>query len=351
MNDGFGEVVDIVTVVQNKIIAFDKTLMAKYEKDKSFDLQEINKKVEPLIDEALQEDKLWKSDGAQETPMFETLLSPSIGVIDGKDVANPYFSYALLKLILNEKKTYKKDTICVHLLLYLSDDKYREHHKSILNILFHFFNKKEYYNHDAVWLIEKKITQDHNGIILLPRYLLLLYITNDRLRPSIKYELKKLADQCSGLNNKNLSNWIALVLLARNGDSKYIRKMAKIVKKVDNSSAGIMKATYMFPFMSLVPQDEIVSVMKDFLNDDIVIDQGDDVNQRYKGLSILAAETLYIMLDNFQKISSDHYDKKEREKCMEWFRNNKTYRFREVNYFTSKEGIISQAEYMIFEAQ
>jgi hypothetical protein len=317
----------------------------------------LDKKLKPLLELCISKTEIWEfNSNIKESPAFRAFLRPNIYY--EKSIPNPYFNYALTTL-LNSKRykdgglTLQQET-CAWLVSYLSyPDRakyYKDYHQIMLRLLFQYFHNKEFYTEGIVELIERTIAQNNEfRSIPHPCYLLLLWIIDKPLNFQVRISLQEMADTCNTFNRKNLTQWLALVLLAKDGEEKYLNKLVSIVKQTDNSMAGIQKATYMFPYLSMVQKPEIVELMKTFLRDEKIIDQGADVINRHKGLSSVAAETLYIMLDDYVKFSSDNFNQTERKKCLDWFEKNPDYKYRKINYWDKNDKIIQRMRYMIFE--
>jgi hypothetical protein len=357
---------DYCTEFQSKVGELDNSIFKDYEKDKTFDLASIQNKVKPLLDEALESSTIWGENPGVPTKLV-TLLHPTFCMRE--DIPSPYFEYVLTAFINSKRFKYGgielQQETCRHLLALLSHSAYAEqykcHHKLILNILFCYFNDKKYFNESSIGIIDRTVLKLEQGKFapkLLPQYLLLLVISGDNHDYQLNRVLQKVADKCTSFNREDLIPWLALVLVAKDDKKEYFKKLAvakreylnklvEIVKKTDNSQEGIMQATYMFPYLSMVQKPEIIELMKSFLNDDKIIDQGDDTIERCKGLSSLAAKVLYTMLEGYEKPSNKEFGQEERLKCIDWFKQNQDYRFRKIDYF-GKDPIISKMGHVIF---
>lgn len=345
---------DIYTAFQSKVGEVDRSLFEDFKKNKSFNIKTIQNKVKPLFDEAMQNPTIWDREPDGKPSKFVTLLHPTLTM--SEDIPSPYFGYVLVSF-LNSKQFMDggielQQNTCLHLIGYLSNTVYSKNykcqHKIILNNLFRYFNDNKYYNEDSISVIDRTILH-HSEITPMPwpQYLLLLEISSKTHDTEVNRVLQRLADKCSNFNKKDLIPWLALIIVAKDGKEEYLNKLIGIVKNIDNSENGIKQATYMFPYLSMIQKPEIVELMKSFLNDEKIIDQGDDIINRYKGLSSLAAAVLYTILEGYEKFSTDNFDQKERVKCLDWFKNNHEYKFRKIDYF-GKDAIISQMGYMIY---
>jgi|AntAceMinimDraft_4_1070372.scaffolds.fasta_scaffold48555_1 hypothetical protein len=343
---------NVATSFQFKVVSAYNKLLKKYGKNNIFIKADIEKLINPLLDEALKKPNILRRNDDNSTSAFKSLLQPYIGYVRGENLKNPCFSYILTRF-LNSKRFKEggidfQQEVCLELLSYLSShsraELYKQHHSLIINLLFRYFHDKKLYSKVAIGLIEKTIAKNN---IPLSKYLLLLWIIDKPLDYQVKFKLKSLADTCKKFNRKKLSPWIALILLAKDGEKKYLDKLVSITKQTDNSMQGIKKATYIFPYLSIVQKPEIVELMKTFLKDKKIIDQGDDVMHRYTGLSYMATQVLYTMLDGYVKFARYKFNQNEREKCLNWFKNNSPYKFRKINYWES-DRIISRMRYMIF---
>jgi hypothetical protein len=347
----FSDEGDVLSTFQYKVLKANHLLLEKYKKNKNISQKDIKTIIEPLLYESLTRKNIWGL-----TSDFKTVISPSIGMIKGQSVKNPYFTYAFNYWL--QSKRFKNGGIsmqqetCEGLVSFLSIPRYskfyKDFHHEILFFLFQYFHSNEYYNKRSISFINRLITSAGKyNPIPLPRYLLLLSFIDRPLDHQVKLVLRRRADKCNFFDRKNLRPWYSLILLARAGEEKYLNKLVSIVKSTDNSMSGIKKATYMFPYLSMVPKTEIIELMRSFLKDEKIIDQGSDVVRRYKGLSRLAAEVLYSMLEGYEIFSPYAFNQKERIKCLNWFEKNKQYKFRQINYWKS-DRIISRMRYLIF---
>jgi hypothetical protein len=311
--------------------------------ESSYDLNEMYKNLDPVITEALKAKDIWNSEDG-----ITVLLVPRIKLSDGKTVRNPYWGYVLYKFLSSDR--YKNEGIklkqqtCTRLLLFLSSKKYEDFYGTIFRTLFVHFTDPESYNKESVALIERAILKTNN---FSPKYLLLPPILNVQASEAIKQKLRKMADKCKTFSRNNLSSWIALVMLAKEGDKKSLEKLIAIVNEINDSREDLHKAAYMFPYLCFIQKPEIVNLMKEFLENENIIDQGNDVMMRYTGLSRIAAEVLYTMLEDYVQFSSFKFNQNERKKCLNWFSKNKTYKFKKID-LKSSDPIISRVRYIIF---
>ena len=155
-------------------------------------------------------------------------------------------------------------------------------------------------------------------------------------------------DSMQSINRNDILSWISLILLAKLDQQEYMDKLLQIIGRIDNSAQNIENATYIFPYLTLVQNAKIVEQLTLFLADEKIIDQGDDILQRYKGLSSLAANVLYTMIEAFPTFSRYEFNEQERRKCLDWMTQNKIYKFREIDYWNN-DPIIKRMRYMIFE--
>lgn len=314
----------------------------------------LDKTVKPLLLEVIHRGEWDDALKNKDLPPFTSFLCPKVG-----KHPNPFMGYALFYFLSSDRFKNSdllfKQIVCFKLVTFIFQTSnlvslhYEAHHQQILKILFQYFHEKKFYNSHAIRFIKEYISSDRSELPPVPSkgYLLLWLIDNPEL-----YQIKKLttlANNCESFDRKKIEQWIALVLIAnKDQQDKYLPKLIEIINKI--TSKDMKKATYMFPYLCLVQKHEIIDVMKKFLQDDNIIDQGDDIMHRYTGMSFLAVQVLYTMIDDFPKFSRYDFNQDERKKCLKWLEDNKEYKFRKIDFWV-EDPIISRMRYMIFEVR
>ncbi len=355
----FAATSDSITRLQSIVGRFETKIVKEYERTKELPRQKINKFAKKQVNEILDKyknnvDNIWNNQSG-----FEAFLGQDFifELSNGNRVQlqNPYYTTFLgtffrSDLYRKSSKEFKQKSF-YKMLDFMRDSPLSR--KMLLRMTFRYFNNEADYaplcGSKIVYTINDKRVDFFRTYPM--KYILLLEFVNDGpkyIDYGMERTLIKLADKCSGFNHKKLPEFLALIMAAKYGDQKYLDKLIKIVKKVDNSNEGIQKATYIFPYLALVQKKEMVEVLKKILEDQKIIDQGDDIMFRYKGLSSFAAYSLFTMIDGFYKFDAFKFNDAERKKCLEWFKKNPNYKFRKVN-FSSKDPIISRVRYMVFE--
>ena len=342
---------DAVTVGQGEFLSLYNQTAKMLDDNQAVNMEYLIKNVRPLLDKSLDKSistgQIWNNNLENlYVPSFSSFLTPQVG-----KHKNPFFAYALSYFLNNERfqkgELSLKHETCTRLVNMLQQEEYAYFHSFILRMLFSHFHNVAYYNEDS-----KKMTRDiisTNNIDTIPKIILLpILFKSDSINTTTIRFLQKNANSCIGYNRKNIIPWLSLLYIAQVEKNKYLNKLCAIVKQTDNSNNGIMNATYMFPTLTLVQNPEVVELLKEYLKDDVIIDQGDDIMYRYTGLSYLAAMSLYTMIDGFPEFSRYEFNQKERQKCLDWMKKNPEYKFREIDYW-SNDPIISRMRYLIFE--
>ncbi|MBO4290570.1 MAG: hypothetical protein J5898_01535 [Lachnospiraceae bacterium] len=344
---------DFATEGQMKFMLLCSKTHERLKAGQKVDREYLVKNVKPLLDEALDEsipdEQVWDNHLINlNVPSFSHFLDPQTG-----QYKNPFFTYALSRYCTGNRfkksNLQQKQNACSHVLAMLGKDEYIEFHPFILRILFNHFYQAQYYTPNCrKYLIERKIM--HKDWRKIPKILLLLALF-DRSQfylegiPSVKAN----ADACNSYNRKNLLSWYSLILFAKQGYPEYIDKLLQIVNQLDRSESGMRTATYIFPCLTFVQDIRVIELMKSFLADDRIIDQGDDIMHRYTGFPYLAAMTLYTMIEGFPQFSTYEFKEQDRLRCLDWMNTHPDYTFRKIDYQTN-DPVIMRMKYMIFEA-
>jgi len=192
---------------------------------------QIEKKLNSLLNLSISKTEIWGHNlNIKGIPSFRMFLRPKIKN-NVKSIPNPYFGYALFTFLsskrFKEGESKLQQETCLQLLGYylsISDNLkcYNVYHKKIIQLLFIKCHDKKYYNDKSLEIIKETIVKNK---IPSKRYLLLLWIINEKLDSKIKKALMRLADNCNDFDKKDLTPWFALIFLAKNGEKKYLDQL------------------------------------------------------------------------------------------------------------------------------
>lgn len=184
------------------------------------------------------------------------------------------------------------------------------------------FYDKKYYNEQS-----RKIIKDLLLKYGCKRYALFLIdragIYND---PEIIAFLKKEAENYRLWSRSNKTPWLALLILARNGDKDSLKKIIELAS-IPNKEERSFQVQLMPIQLAYVQQPEIVELLRGFLISKESYFKGEDVVPRYADLSHAAARALSNMIEGYPKINYWGYTEKIRRGCIDWFDNHKKYKF------------------------
>ena len=349
----------IVFCTSNELSSADITIQ-EINREALIQLQQKNNDYSKILQPALAESIANYFSGKHPSAIpLDSFLLPDINVENNK-VANPYLAYAVWNLVnSNEFKTapqeQKKKIYNLLLDMLFSkqkSDDYALQFKPIYSALITKFDDYTYYDNHAKAKVLQFI-QNHDDDInsrRLSKALLLLLIMDYESKEVLSANKDlwlKFSNQYSKDNIRAESPLISLIILAYIGEDFATQKINDIVKEIRSSHNKIQRANYIFPFLSLVRNSKMVVTLKDCLEDNDMIDQGSDILNRYKGISSLAACSLYAMLEGFPTFSAMNFDQTTRKICLIWCQKQKIYNFKKINY-NQKDEIISRLRYMIF---
>jgi hypothetical protein len=311
-----------------------------------------------LIDEAISDNIIWETKQSGEIAPFVFLLDPYLKSAVGQDkIKNPFLIYTLSRLVKSEKfKTdikLQKETF-YWLVRFLGEKNYESHYRDILRFIFFRFRNKNAWEQDLKRFVAENLTRRSNDAHPQPDRYPLLYWFFDWM-PGEKALLARglkasVLKKVNDFEKNKLFTWLLLLILVDNDDQDAINRLTKIVKSIDNSQEGIAKATYMLPYLSLLRRNDIVELLANFLNDDKIIDYGDDISIRYVGLSSLASSALFTMITDFPRFRLRKFTQEERKNLKDWISSKKHYDFKPFDYWQD-DPITSRVRYMIFEAE
>lgn len=338
---------NIATQGQGKFFELCENTRKYLNENKKCSQAYLDENVRPLLLESIHKGEIWNNTQKhKEIPVFSMFLTPNIA-----EYKNPFFTYALSHFLVSDR--FQKGDLqlqqetCFNLIKMLKSEDYTTFRPFILRMLFNYFHSPKYYSENSKRWIKEIIVE--NDLRKTPKtILLLLFLDKKDISYSVVLALKKQVDLCNSINRNDILSWISLILLAKLDQQEYMDKLLQIIGRIDNSAQNIENATYIFPYLTLVQNAKIVEQLTLFLADEKIIDQGDDILQRYKGLSSLAANVLYTMIEAFPTFSRYEFNEQERRKCLDWMTQNKIYKFREIDYWNN-DPIIKRMRYMIFE--
>lgn len=336
---------DEISILQYEIREFGDKFRKNYQKTGTINLEEIDSFVEVHYDAIIKYhnnnlEYIWNYPTGLET-FFS--IDTDIDKENEPNLSN-YFAYPLLNRFFNSNtyknssKEFKRKSFYKMVTLMRTTPLSR---KTFLRIVFKYFNNIEDY--DAI--NGKEIIYYYDNPqkfgIYPAKYILLLAFTDCS---EASANLISNASKCNAFNNKKLDEFLSLILVTKLNNNEYLNKLVKII----NDTEDIQKATYMFPYLTLIRKKEVVEALKRKLENTEIIDQGDDIMQRYTGVSVLSAYSLYTMIDGFYQFDQYNFNESERQKCLDWVKQNPNYKFRPINYNVN-DSIISRVRYMIFE--
>ena len=183
-------------------------------------------------------------------------------------------------------------------------------------------------------------------------FLLLLFVLDDdtgKYLERAQVALQEIARDYTGFSIDKQGPWVATVLLARMGDAQAIAQVLNTISSLDKESEDQkhIQTSRIFPFRTMILQPEIVAVMAEYLKDDKIIDQGEDIMIRYAGMAFRAACVLYVLLEDFPEFSIYKFSEEERQKLVKWVEDNDSYIFRKGGYWTTDK-LIARTRRNIF---
>ena len=290
---------DVMTNFQfNASMSYTK--LSKQLKNKIINYSELKKTINPLLIESLKDNDLW-SDRSK----FMSLIK--LTTQEHKELSRLWFSFIYTGLIkskrFNSADLVFKQKACNQLIILLSTPDYKDLYPTIQTILFQNFHDNKFYNNSAIEKIERIIIQSGKfNHLPTQRYLLLLFILNRPVHYHVKIKLQEMADGFKVFDRKKtLASFIAILLLARNGEEKYSNKLISVIKRTSDSNQGIKDATYMFPYLSIVQKPEIVDLMRIFLkNDNFSEKENLEIRQNRKKI-------ISNLISNFYKSNNKEY--------------------------------------------
>ncbi len=337
---------DIANPGEVKFSKLCRDVMTHLKENETCSYAYFEENIKPLLLECIERGEIWGSTGKQEeTPHFSMFLSPEIAGYE-----NPFLFRVLSEFLQSERfrkgDSHLQQETCFRLIEMLSQDEYAAFHPFILSMVFNHFYHSGYYDENSRRLIKKMIVE--NDLKNTPRILLLLLFFPEKdISSDIVSVLRKHAET-NKVEQNNILPWISLVLLAKFKDQDAMDILVRVIRSIDNSAYGIELAAYMFPCLTLVQEPRIVEEMTLLLADEKIIDQGDDILQRYTGLSFIAANVLYAMIEDYPVFSRYDFNGRERRKCLDWMMKNKKYKFRKTDC-RNNDPVIRQTHYMIFQ--
>ena len=313
---------------------------------------DLAQRITPLLDTCMKEVGGSIDVKSQDGLSILDFLSPKIGVY-----SNPYFDYCLWRFMAGnafqsspiEKR---RDTLS-KLLKMATDEQYEMFHRSIVNSIVMYCIDSELYCRPVADqinnLVKNMLLNKHKSLQRFQCMLLLTRIDKSRITPTVISLLKQEAKKCDRFiihESKSIS-FAATVVLASMGDKDNLRKFLNFMH--DNGKfIDIESAKFLFPYMTLVKRREVVLLLKEYLQSEQEVDNGEDIMYRYVGYSSLAAASLYVMLECFPEPPEERCTKEYRDRCLEFLSSEAMVSFKKDIDWRSSNYIISRIRYMIF---
>ena len=353
---------------QRKLFEINKKIEEKLNNGEQCNNNYFNENLLPLLKEVITRGQIWEDDKPVEgLPSFQSFLSSSIG-----NHSNPYFTYAWWRYIRSDR--FKQGGIesrqktCHVILKMLNDDlpRYSKFCEYLFSILFMYCGNSKYFN-EANSKLAQQIIMKHKDKASIS--LLFFLDRKDLDKETLDYVMEQAAfapkiakpDHHTGAPDdsvlmflKNRIPFISLVFLAKDGDPKHLATLLSLLHK-DGRFIDFRTADRLFPYLIFVKKHKVVLMLKEYLKDDTIIDQGDDIMYRYTGYWQIAAFSLYMLLDGFPLVTSmncemSHNDiNAERLKCLDWLEKHPSFQFRESIDWESSDDITRRMRRWIFD--
>lgn len=351
---------------QKKLFEINKKIEEKLNNGEQCNNNYFNENLLPLLKEVITRGQIWEDDKpVDDLPSFQSFLSSSIG-----NHSNPYFTYAWWCYISSERfkceSLEARQKTCNVILKMLNDDMFKKHHEFLYWTLFTRCCKNNCFNEHSRNLAQKIIMKHKNKYSI--RLLLFLdrkdldketldYVMEQAaLAPNIAKPKRHYPNDPALMFFENRIPFVSLVFLAKDGEQKYLKSLLSLLHK-DGQFIDFELAKYLFPYLIFVRQKEVVLILKEYLKDDTIIDQGDDVMHRFTGYWQIAALSLYMMVENFPVISIRHLNQVDRQKaavddqrkCLEWMERHPSYNFRESIDWKEKDEATQYLKFMLYD--
>ena len=338
---------EIITEGQRKLQDLNTKIEEKLNKGEQCNDNYFNENLLPLLKEVITRGQIWDDDKPVEgLPSFQSFLSGKIG-----KHSNPYFTYAWWRYTRSDRfkqgGTESRQKTCHVILKMLNDDlsRYSKFREYLFSILFMYCGNSKYFN-EANSKLAQQIIMKHKDKASIS--LLFFLHGKDLDKETLDFVMEqatfapKIAMPDHHMGNpdnfilmflKNRIPFISLVFLAKDGDRKHLTTLLSLLHK-DGRLIDFRTADRLFPYLIFVKKREIVLMLKEYLKDETIIDQGDDIMYRYTGYWQIAAFSLYMLLDGFPLVTSmncemSHNDiNAERLKCLDWIEKHPSFQFR-----------------------
>ena len=360
---------EVTTDGQRKLFEINKKIEERLNKGEQCNNHYLDENLLPLLKEVITRGQIWEDDKPVEgLPSFQSFLSSSIG-----NHSNPYFTYAWWRYIRSDRfkqgGTESRQKTCHVILKMLNDDlsRYSKFREYLFSILFMYCGNSKYFN-EANSKLAQQIIMKHKDKASIS--LLFFLDRKDLDKETLDYVMEQAAfapkiakpDHHTGAPDdsvlmflKNRIPFISLVFLAKDGDPKHLATLLSLLHK-DGRFIDFRTADRLFPYLIFVKKHEVVLMLKEYLKDETIIDQGDDIMYRYTGYWQIAAFSLYMLLDGFPLVTSmncemSHNDiNAERLKCLDWLEKHPSYQFRESIDWESSDDITRRMRRWIFDS-
>ena len=338
---------EVTTDGQRKLFEINKKIEERLNKGEQCNNHYFDENLLPLLKEVITRGQIWEDDKPVEgLPSFQSFLSCNIG-----NHSNPYFTYAWWRYIRSDR--FKQESLddrqktCNVILKMLNDDlsRYSKFREYLFSILFMYCGNSKYFN-EANSKLAQQIIMKHKDKASIS--LLFFLHGKDLDKETLDYvmeqaafapKIAKLDHHTGDLDDsvlmflKNRIPFISLVFLAKDGGQKHLATLLSLLHK-DGRFIDFRTADRLFPYLIFVKKHEVVLMLKEYLKDETIMDQGDDIMYRYTGYWQIAAFSLYMLLDGFPLVTSmncemSHNDiNAERLKCLDWIEKHPSFQFR-----------------------
>ena len=325
-----------------------------------------NENLLPLLKEVIDKGRIWDDEKpVEELPSFQSFLASRIG-----SHLNPYFKYAWWCYTSSERfkrgGTESRQKTCHAILTMLGDDlsRYSMFREYLFFMLFKYCGKNEYFNKENRKLALKYLANRKDKISIH----LLLFLDKQDLDKEMMDYVTMRASQVPdftkpprkykhfpvGMFYDNRIPVVSLVFLAKEGSQEHLARLLALLRNVDGRFIDFETTDRLLPYLVFIKKPEVVFSLTEYLKDDAIIDQGDDVMNRYTGYWKIAAFSLYMMLEGFPQITSmncemsHHKINAERLKCLEWLEKHPLCQFKESIAWESSDDITNHMRGWIF---
>ncbi len=130
----------------------------------------------------------------------------------------------------------------------------------------------------------------------------------------------KLGDKIVG--NRDIRCYLALCILAKNGETKALKKVIKMENNINNDDSRSMS---FIPYgLSYIGSRQTVEILFNMLNSKLKHSNGGDALLQETQLAHEAAGALSLIVEGFPKCKPYKFSDKDKQACLEWLKHNKS---------------------------